>query len=122
MSTASGGLSRRQEDWQEGYERGRDEGFDEGRADERKLHGVRRWVSELPDVDGWYWFDGEYEESVCAQAWDAELPENIWHKFQSIVRIDRDYIYLDGEAVEFFECSGTWIGPLLNPFEEADDE
>ena len=90
-------------------------------ADERKLHQLRRWVDELPDVDGWYWFDGEYEEYVYAQAWDAELPEDIWHKFQGVVRIDRHYMYLDGKAVELDEGIGTWIGPLLNPFEEVGD-
>lgn len=107
--------------WYEGYLDGLRDGYDEGQLDERKRQALRKWDT-VPDVDGWYWFDGEYSRMVYAEVWHMEPPEDIWKKHRGMVLVEGEFMYAESGEYECDESRiiGTLYGPLTPPWEGGD--
>ena len=110
------GLTLLDEARQEGYERGRDEGFGEGQLDERKRRTLRKWDT-LPNICGWYWFDGVVEwHNPETLRWEpvfnAETRELVF-----VTENEQETWF--GDTRDREACKGAWYGPLTPPWEEA---
>ena len=84
---------------------------------------LREWDT-MPDVDGWYWLDG----NVWVPSYNSmEPPENRirMKRVLSIVLVEcgdiGTSIYLATEQLELCDedyIDGAWFGPLTPPWEE----
>lgn len=76
---------------------------------------MRKWDT-MPDVAGWYWFDGEMV--------DKFIPSE-WMRVQTLVAQHPDaekkyWASRNGKRYEIDEMRGTWYGPLTPPWEDGE--
>ena len=82
---------------------------------ERKRHELRVW-DEMPDVEGWYFFRGSANVS-----YEAESLSEYYDTIVYVERNDFGEYYIDHCGNWHTKIiSGTFYGPIPNPFEEAE--